>query len=282
MSEPGQPERADVRRALGSLAVSSVALSGVALVVILVALVAAPVVVSAVLAGALAPGDGNRIARDNVTRAVAARVDQLGYWYEQTDAETLAAERLSGVFGGAEFTPIAWSGRVAPAQVATVDVLVSSRVAAHSPATFGERGTTAGSAVACYRFTLPSTDFVGAEQIECVPGVTPGAAPTPTPTRSPRLPDDATERIVAALESEPRSGWEHTLRNAFPGPGVTIETATTDDGERVVAVGTPGGPDCRLVVQRTDGTIVEPGFDPAWVLPGEVGCSTALFTAPPR
>lgn len=281
MSEPGAPQPTDLRRAAGSIVVASVAVAAVAVVVILVVVTAAPIVFAA-LAEALGPGDGNRIARSNVEQAVAIRVESLGYWHEPTDAETLAAERLSGAHGGAEFTPVAWAGRVAPAQVATVDVRVSSRVAAHSPATFGERGTTAGSAVACYRFTFPSTDFVGAEQIDCVPGVTPGAAPTPTPTRSPRLPDDATERIVAALESEPRSGWEHTLRNAFPGPGVTIETATTDDGERVVAVGTPGGPDCRLLVQRTDGSIVEPGFDPAWVLPGEVGCSTALFTAPPR
>jgi hypothetical protein len=48
--------------------------------------------------------------------------------------------------------------------------------------------------------------------IDGVPGVTPRGCPhaDADADTEPTPPDDATERIVAALESEPRSGWEHT------------------------------------------------------------------------
>ena len=281
MSEPGPPARADMRRAVGSLVVAAVTLAGVVVVGLLVGMFAAPVALFSVFAGVLGPGDGNRIAHDNVERSVAARVDRLGYWYEQTDAETVAAERLSGTFGAAEFTPIGWSGRVALGQAATVDVFVRSRVDARAPATFGERGTTAGSAAACYRFTFPSTDFVGADRIECPPGLAAATLPTPTPTVPPHLPDDARE-VIADILADPSEGKaEQSLRSAFPATVFTVELVTTGAGERVVAVGAPASNDCILIVERDDGTLDEPGFDPVWILPGETGCATSLYTDPP-
>lgn len=225
------------------------------------------------------PRDGAALARENIERSVAARVERLGYWYQPTDAETLAAERLSGVHGAATFTPIGWSGRAADGESATIDVLIRSGVPAHSPTVFGERGTRAGSAEHCYRFTVPLTAFVTAERIDCPAGVSAQTAPTPTPTVTPRLPADAVELISAALAG---GDLEAELRRVFPGPGVTIETTDTTAGERVVAVGTPASGDCRVVVERPDGTVFEPGFDRDWARPGEVGCSTALFIDPPR
>lgn len=282
MNAPGSPDRADVRRAAGSVVVAAVSLAAVILAVLVVAVLAAPGVFSLVVSGVLGPRDGNAIARANIEQSVSARVDRLGYWYQPTDAETFAAERLMGDYGGAAYTPLRWSGRVAQDEIATIDVLLRSDVPAHAATLFGERSTRAGAAEGCYRFTVPSSDFVSAEAIECPAGITVDDAPTPTPTLTPALPDDATERIVAVLERRPRADPAAALRRIFPGPGITVETTTTDRGERVIAVGAPASGDCRLVVERSDGTIVEPGFDPSWILPGEVGCSTELFTAPPR
>jgi hypothetical protein len=39
--------------------------------------------------------------------------------------------------------------------------------------------------------------------------------------------------------------------------------------------------DCLLMVKRPDGTIDLPGYDRIWLAPGELGCSTDLYTSPP-
>lgn len=63
---------------------------------------------------------------------------------------------------------------------------------------------------------------------------------------------------------------------------MTIDVATNDRGELVVAVGVASARDCVLRVRAESGEVTQPAYDRIWLEPGELGCSTRLYTSPPH
>lgn len=130
----------------------------------------------------------------------------------------------------------------------------------------------------CYRYVLQLYRYTRHEQIDCPDVERP---PIPVPEVVPALPDDARQRIEAALGSATPESLASDVRAAFPEEFIKVET-TVHGGELVAAVGIPAERECLLAVRRVDGTIHYPSYDQVWLEPGELGCSVALYTAPPR
>ncbi len=277
MPEPTNRSPRDLRHAVGSLLTASVVFAVVGLLMLAALFGVGAWLVSAVATGVFGTRDGDAAARSLITDRADRLVEKMGYWHEPTDAETLAADWFSDDSPGLSLRPLAWHGTVAAGETATVDVLLRAEVTALSPTTIGTRGRTAGSAHACYRFVVPLTDFVRSETIDCPQDL---RAPTPTATQRPRLPDDAAERASEVLTDSRPGELAAALRAAFP--TFTTEIEHTAAGEAVVAVGAPGARDCIVLVARAGGAVEQVFYDPVWLEPGELGCSTRLYTAPPQ
>lgn len=136
----------------------------------------------------------------------------------------------------------------------------------------------AGSASARFRYTLIILQETTFTEISC--DSLPSAVPTPHANTG-ALPADAAERVESAMATTDAGAIAAELRMLSPVAGLTIETTITDGGELVVAVGPPSANDCVLRVRTESGEITAPPYDPIWLEPGEAGCSTRLYTAPP-
>ncbi len=222
--------------------------------------------------------DGDVAAERQVRATAADLTSSIGYVQRKVDAETRAATTFAQPSGAARLTPLAWNGAGSVDDPAIVDVRIDVELAAIPVVNIGDRGRSAGSAVGCYRFTVAVTREAASERIDC----SAVAAPTATPVASipPELPADAEERVRTVL-AEPDVPVAEALRAAFPDPATTIESVVTDEGETVAAVGVPASRDCVVLVRRTDGSIDPVSFRRVSLEPGEVGCSTSLYTAPP-
>lgn len=250
-----------------------------AVVIALVATVALGwLVVVLVVQAATAPRDGDAAARAGVERAAQELTDELGYWTESTDAETLAAERFTSPGDeGATVRPVAWSGTTNEGEGATVDVRITLRVEAESSPGLFQPSQTAGAAERCFRFAVQVTHDVTHREIDCPDSS--ALIPVPTPTPHPELAADAEARLTAVLTATEASTLASDVTAAFPEPDVTVDTEIVDE-ELVAAVGVPQARDCIVLVRRADGAIERIAFDRIQLEPGELGCSTRLYTSP--
>jgi hypothetical protein len=99
----------------------------------------------------------------------------------------------------------------------------------------------------------------------------------PDPASPLRFPEDAEALLIAALTGATVGNVEDRVRSTFPEPGYAI-AVEENGGELVVAVELWS--DCMVAVQHGDGTVTRASFDPVQILPGETGCSPALYLRP--
>jgi hypothetical protein len=233
------------------------------------------------LAGCAGPADGREIAEDETSRLAEQLADNFGYVRWPGKAEWLAAEAplpdTRGEHWDAQIDFLDWSGElVAPGDVVTLVVRITVTVDEFRPDTFGGRGQTAGSAGRCFRYYhLPLYAQAEYDEIDCPADATP-RQPTPAPS----LPDDARDRVATVLAEATPQSLDAQVRAAFPEPYVTVDT-TVHEGTLVVAVGVPRERDCVVAIRTPDGEIGYPSFDRDWLWPGELGCTTNLYTSPP-
>lgn len=244
---------------------------------ILIALfVVAVIVFAIVLWNSIQPRDGDALAAERVEHVAGALADDLSHMREPLDAETVAAEWFHS--SSATVEPLTWTGTVDDGRTATIEARVSAMVPESSTGGFFARHTSAGSAVGCYRYTVGLGEDARYEAISCddLP-----ASEAPPSSNRPTFSDDAAERIEEILESSHGDDLEDALRAEFSGAEYTIDTEKTDDGQLVAAVGLDPGTKCILRVKTADGEIISPSYDRIWLEPGELGCTTRLYTAPP-
>ncbi|MCT9001625.1 hypothetical protein [Microbacterium memoriense] len=246
----------------------------VAVMIGIVALSAAGFAV--LIAVLLSPQDGDALAREQVDNRARAIAENLGYWSEGVDAETLAAHHFTSSDGKVQ--PFAWSGDTSLPDGADVDVIISARVDPVSQGVIFQRRLTPGAAEKCFRFHVRSTEYVSYDERDCAVG---SAFPTPSARPEPALAPDTAARVSAVLSAADAASLESVVRAAFPEPGLSIDTTVTPDGELVAAVGIAGTGECVVRVRRTDGTVEPVSFDRIQLAPGEMGCRVELYTAPP-
>lgn len=266
-----------IRRRFATVVAISAAtvVAGVVAVVFLVQTTAELFSTVGAAAGSYAIGDDYALIQ---VRSTAQQLtEEIGYVQRSVDAETRAATTFSGTNGVVTLTPLMWSGVGAPEDPVIVDVRMEAQVeAVRDPQIFG-RSRSAGSAVECYRFTIPVYREAESRRIDCPSDA---AAPrTPVATVPPQLPSDAEERLRAVLASGNASVED--IRAVFTDPALTVETTVTDAGETVAAVGATAARGCVVLVRHTDGTIDPVDFRRISLEPGEGGCSTSLYTNPP-
>ncbi|MBB5479433.1 hypothetical protein [Micromonospora parathelypteridis] len=246
------------------------------------ALVCAAVAVCLLSAGCSEYRDGDSMARNDAAAEAESLNESLGHRSRVRDAEYIAAtEILDAAEGGTSNVrrePLAWSGRTGGDEQASIDVRFVATVEEDSGATFGDLGNSAGQATRCYRYLLQLYRYTSFGEIDCPSVVTP---PVPTAAPFPTLPDDARDRLTAALRTATPDTLAGAVRAAFPEKHVTVDT-TTHDNALVAAVGVPAERDCLLLVRTPGGGIQAPGYDPVWLEPGEMGCRTGLYVSPPR
>lgn len=179
--------------------------------------------------------------------------------------------------GTAMVEPLAWSGESAGSQ-ATIDIRVIVDVPAKSTTTIFGQGQNAGSATHCYRLEWEQCEPALRFEIPCPE--TP-APPRPTPAPRPGLNELGRERVAEILTSyETAADVEWALHDAYPQEYIRIETEAAG-GELVVSVGIPAERECIPLVRGEGGEISSPGFRRISLEPGEMGCSTKLYTASP-
>ncbi|MEU7797835.1 hypothetical protein AB0B10_01025 [Micromonospora arborensis] len=246
------------------------------------ALACAAVALCLVSAGCAEYRDGDSMARDAATAEAKSLNESLGHRSRARDAEYIAAteilEEANGSASDVRREPLAWSGRTTGGQQATIDVRFVATVEEDSGNTFGDLGNSAGQATRCYRYLLELYRYTSFEEIDCPSVATP---PVPTAAPIPTLPDDARDRLTAALRTATPDTLANRVRAAFPEKHVIVDTVTHENA-LVTAVGVPAERDCLLLVRTPDGAIESPGYDRIWLEPGEIGCRTGLYVSPPR
>ncbi|WBB82222.1 hypothetical protein O7606_00140 [Micromonospora sp. WMMD882] len=235
-----------------------------------------------VAGGCSAYREGDALARDMVVTAAAQLGKDLGHRNRVRTAEHVAATEILTDPDGLDSTvrrePLAWSGRTAGDEQATIDVRFVVTVDEQPPVSIGGRGHSAGQAARCYRYVLELYRYTSHQEIDCPSLV---VARTPTASPIPRVPDDGRERLAAVLRAATPGTLAWAVRAAFPERHVTVDTVV-HEGALVAAVGVPAERDCLLMVRTPGGAIESPGYDPIWLEPGETGCKTGLYVSPPR
>lgn len=229
---------------------------------------------------------GDALARD--TAAVEAKQlnTELGHRNRARDAGSIAAAEIvqdpkDAASGGGTTVrreALAWSGRTAGDERATVDVRFVVTVPERPPVSIGGASNSAGEATRCYRYEFELYRYTTYKEIDCPSGPAP-SPPTAAPV--PRVPEDGQKRLTAVLRTATPETLASAVRAAFPQDWITVDT-TARDGALVAAVGVPAERDCLLLVRTPAGKIESPGYDRIWLEPGEIGCRTALYLAPPR
>ncbi|MET8120601.1 hypothetical protein [Micromonospora sp. NPDC005189] len=239
------------------------------------------VVACLMLSGCAEYRDGDSMARDIAASEAERLDDDLGHRNRVRDAEQIAATEISEAEGSSSTVrrePLAWSGRTAGSERATIDVRFAVTVAEDSGTSFGDLGNSAGQATRCYRYLLELYRYTSYEEIDC-PSVASPPAPSAAPI--PALPDDARDRLSTALRTATPDTLAGAVRAAFPEKHIKVDTVT-HEGALVAAVGVPAERDCLLLVRTPGGAIESPGYDAIWLEPGEMGCRTGLYVSPPR
>jgi hypothetical protein len=249
------------------------------LVILAVAGMACLVAVPVALSLLDRPLDGDEVAGEHLESAAYQLEQNLGQprtW--PRDAEAIADEVVR--FSESEQWPasvelVAWSGYAAADEQATVDVRFSVELTEHRDnLNFGERGYTAGSATRCIRYVVQVDHDSRREEVPCLPVVD-------SPDTRRFLDPYADQRLEAVLRAATSESLATDVRATFSSEFRTVDT-TTNNGELVAAVGVAGERDCLIEVRRASGEIDHPRYDHAWLEPGALGCTVALYTSPPR
>jgi hypothetical protein len=179
--------------------------------------------------------------------------------------------------GSAVVEPLAWSGESAGSQ-ATIDIRVTVDVEASSSTQLFGESWGPGAATRCFRLQWEQYEEARRSDIECTDAPAP-ARPTPAPR--PELTPADRDRITTIVAGDATAeDVDRALRVAYPQDDIRIET-TAADGGVVAAVGIPAERECVLVFRDAAGEVTYPDFRPISLEPGEIGCSTALYTNPP-
>jgi hypothetical protein len=227
------------------------------------------------------PGTGDEVAWDRANALAAQFGFDIDGLTEVRQAEYLAASAPTNDFQSVRgervtIEPLSWTGVTNVEPGAEIEIRYGVDVDAKSPETLFGSQYAAGSATRCYRFIVFFNDMDMTE-IDCPDG----AAPTPPePEPLPSLPANAEELLETALAAADPQTLGVEVRAAFPSSGIAIETDAAD-GRLIAAISVPGQSDCIVGVREADGIVTFPSFDPMWLKPGELGCSTRLVTNPP-
>ncbi|MEU4437886.1 hypothetical protein [Micromonospora chalcea] len=229
---------------------------------------------------------GDELARD-VAAAEAKQLNtELGHRNRVRDAGSIAAAEIvqqpQGTALGDDETvrreALAWSGRTARDERATVDVRFVVTVPERPPVSVGGASNSAGDATRCYRYEFQLYRYTTYHEIDCPSGAAP---PPPIAAPVPKVPEDGRQRLTAVLRTATPDTLAGAVRAAFPQDWITVDT-TVHEGALVAAVGVPAERDCLLLVRTPAGKIEAPGYDRIWLEPGETGCRTGLYVSPPR
>lgn len=229
----------------------------------------------------LSSSEGDRRAADAAEQAA----EQIGSHSANTPEITLLEMvawwvpegPISVDAGTAMVEPLAWSGESAGSQ-ATIDIRVVVDVPAKSTTTIFGQGWDAGSATHCYRLEWEQYEPARRFEIPCAESPAP---PRPTPAPRPSLSALDQERVAEIVASHDSARvTERALHDAYPQEYIRIEMEAVDGGV-VASVGIPAERECILVVRDEAGGISFPGFRQISLEPGEMGCSTKLYTASP-
>ncbi|MFI7334568.1 hypothetical protein [Micromonospora aurantiaca (nom. illeg.)] len=229
---------------------------------------------------------GDALARDTAAAEAKQLNTELGHRNRARDAGSIAAAEIvqeptdAASGGGATVRreALAWSGRTAGNERATVDVRFVVTVPEQPPVSIGGASNSAGEATRCYRYEFELYRYTTYHEIDCPSGPAP-SPPTAAPV--PRVPEDGRQRLTAVLRTATPDTLAGAVRAAFPQDWISVDT-TVHEGALVAAVGVPAERDCLLLVRTPAGKIESPGYDRIWLEPGETGCRTALYVAPPR
>ncbi len=229
---------------------------------------------------------GDALARDAAAAEAKQLNTELGHRNRVRDAGSIAAAEIvqqaqdatSDAGATVRREALAWSGRTAGNERATVDVRFVVTVEERPPVSVGGASNTAGEATVCYRYEFQLYRYTTYREIDCPSGAAP---PPPTAAPVPRVPEDGQKRLTAVLRTATPQTLAGAVRAAFPQGWITVDT-TVHEGALVAAVGVPAERDCLLLVRTPAGKIESPGYDRIWLEPGETGCRTGLYVSPPR
>ena len=235
---------------------------------------------------AIGEQSGDTLARDAAAVEAKQLNTELGHRNRVRDAGSIAAAEIvqetedatSGGGAAVRREALAWAGRTAGDERATVDVRFVVTVPEQPAVSIGGASNTAGEAVRCYRYEFQLYRYTTYHEIGCPSGAAP---PPPTAAPVPRLPEDGRKRLTAVLRDATPATLAAAVRAAFPQEWITVDT-TVHEGALVAAVGVPAERDCLLLVRTPAGKIDSPGYDRIWLEPGETGCKTGLYVSPPR
>ena len=228
---------------------------------------------------------GERVADHRVNEIAARLADDLESPVSRVrDAEWFAATYVTPLNtpGGGGSTvradTLAWSGSSGDEAGARIDVRIRVDQDQKNAVNVGDSSYEAGSATTCFRYEVfRRPDPVTRQVIDCPANP---VIPTPTAAPLPALPDDAKDVLAAVLATSSRASLQQDVRAAFPDDFITVETDVVGD-ELLAAVGVPGERQCIVGMRGADGGVEFAAFDPTWIEPGELGCSTRLVTSPP-
>ena len=229
---------------------------------------------------------GESVAADTVDRIAVELTDNLDSPVSRVrDAEWFAATfitPLNSEAGGRGSTvyadTLAWSGSSGDESGARIEVRIRVDVEPKHAVGVGDSSYEQGSATKCFRYEVFRRPHpVTRQGINCPDNpeiTTPNAAPLPA------LPDDARELLARVLGAASIASLDADVRAAFPQDFISVETDVVGD-DFLAAVSVPGERECIVGVRDADGVVEFASFDPTWIEPGELGCSTRLVTSPP-
>lgn len=179
--------------------------------------------------------------------------------------------------GSAVVEALDWSGESAGSQ-ATIDIRVGVEVEASSSTQLFGESWSSGAATRCFRLEWEQYEEARRSEIACPEGPAPAR---PTPASRPELTSADRDRIAAIVAGATTAqDVDRALRVAYPEDYIHIETTAADSGV-VAAVGIPAERECVLIFRDAAGEVTYPEFRQISLEPGEVGCSTTLYTNPP-
>lgn len=232
--------------------------------------------------GCSAPSDGQVLA-STVAAAVARDIASETEPGDATAAELverwIPQESVGSPPGSATVEPLAWEGSIRGAGGATIELRVDAHVSATTSGGVFQPWNSEGRAIRCFRLVWGPWYEAHISDMACPSGPAPAR-----PTGAVVPPLGATERElvhdilrlhddVASIEAE--------LAALVLDARVEHEVEAFEGGA-VVAVGARFGGDCIVVMRDADGAVRDAAFDPVWLQPGELGCSTRLVTGPPQ
>lgn len=247
--------------------------------------ISASAIVVVALSSCSFPSRGDRVADERV-RALAEQIgeDMTPPVLDVQTAEWLAATyvgRANNPEQGIRVEALSWSGNSGQGDGAQIDVRISIDVPAKNASSIGDSSWADGSSTRCYRYHVIGNRYWDTLKLDEIGCPNEPAPPPPTASPSPALPADAETTLEALLSTATAASLNSDVQRAFPQDFISKETTSVRD-ELVAAIGVRSERECIVVVRRVDGSIQYVGFRPVWLEPGELGCSTAIYTNPPR